>query len=302
QQVGFVTLTPTLVPTVTTTIDPENTPEPTAFPTKAPELTADVLLLLDVRHDMGVLADDRFGPGARPIGWNFGITNYDPQIALLTRGDLELLATAVINPTARPEDWIGAFSSTPYAVARDERYDLELLANLVYGKDHRPEGWIGGDPLLRCNRSTQTLVALLERGGVYHLTIPPNTPNFCHDTELDVTKFVETQILANAQVGSLFNDQVTLLAKNEITSEIAVAFLDSAATRRVGVIPNGTPIQVIGRSYVQFSKMMLVSGADFQVFVDYTNTTVDDQQFRGLPNVESLEIAPACFADWCGSK
>lgn len=301
-QIGFETLTPTPTPTLTLTIDPENTPEPTPFPTATPEIQPEAVLLLDIRYDMGVLADDRFGVGARPIGYNNNASQFDAQLGLLTRSDLELLASAIINPGNRPTEWIGAFPGTPYSIARDIRHDLELLASLVYGKDKRPAGWLGGDPLLRCNRSTQTLITLLERGGVYRLDIPANTPNFCREAELAVTKFVDTQILANAQVGNLFSDQVAMLSAHQIDSEVAVAFLDSAASRNVGVIPNGEPIQVIARSYVPFSKMMLISGLDFQVFVEYTNTTVTDQQFRALPNVDSLQIAPGCFADWCDTS
>lgn len=302
QGVGFLTLTPTLIPSMTYTIDPENTPEPTPFPTAAPQLTADVLLVVDVRRDLELFADDQFGPGVRPLGWNLAVSQYDPQIVALTRGDLELMATALINADSRPSGWTGAFPSTPYAIARDTRHDLELLADRLYGKTRRPTGWIGGDPLLSCNRSTQTLVNLLERGGIYRLQLEPNNPDFCRDAELDVSKFVETQILANAQIGNLFNDQVALLSSHQITTNIAVGFLDSRATRQVGTIPNGTPIQVIARSTVQFSKMMLVSGTDFQLFVEYTNTSVTEQQFRALPNFESLEISPYCFTDWCRAR
>lgn len=280
-------------------IDPERTPEPTPFPTATPVIAAEVYLLQETRRDLELLADDQFGIGQRPAGWNGDPGLFNPQIALLTRGDLELLAAAIINPERRPDGWIGAFSSTPYAVARDVRYDLELLANLVYGRDSRPAGWIAGDPLLRCNRAVQTLVALLERGGIYRVEIAANTPNFCRELELDVTRFVETQILANTQTGELFSDNVALLSEHQITTTLAIAFLDSPANKKVGVIPNGSPIQPVARSYADFSKMMLVRGDGFEVFIDYTNSTVTAQQFRALPNATSLQTAPSCFARWC---
>ncbi|MBC8100903.1 MAG: hypothetical protein H7Y11_15795 [Armatimonadetes bacterium] len=296
------TIDPLVTPSVTPTIDPENTPEPTPFPTATPVVPADVFVLLDARQDIELMADVELGAGQRPPGWYGVISPYEPQIALLTRSDLETLASALINPQTRPVTWTGAFPSTPYAIARDVRYDLELLADLVYGLDSRPEGWLGGDPLLRCNRGTQTLVALLDRGGVYRLDISPNAPDFCREAELAVTQFTEQQILANAQLTELFTDNVAILASNQIDSEIALAYLDKQATRSLGVVPNGTPIQVIARSYASFSNMMLINGDGFNVFVDYTATTVTDQQFRSLPNVDSVEYVTNCFALWCSQN
>jgi hypothetical protein len=293
-----ILLTSTATPT--STIDPENTPEPTPFPTATPEIPAEVFVLLDVRTDMERLADENFGVGSRPAGWNGVISPFEPQIALLTRADLELLATTLINPTARPAAWIGAFASTPFAVARDVRHDLEQLADYVYGRDARPDGWLGGDPLMRCNRATQALVALLQRGGIYRLEVQANAPNFCREVELSVTRFTETELLANA--GNLFSNQVSLLAEHEITTDFAVAFLDPGAVGRVGRIPRGTPIQVLGRSTTAFSNMMLVQGDSFIVFVEYTNTTVSEAQFRGLNNWEGLQLSTGCFADWCGTN
>jgi hypothetical protein len=295
----FLVLTPSPTPTETATIDPENTPEPTPFPTATPVIPAEVFILLDARKDMELLADQQIGIGQRPVGWNGEVSPYEPQIALLTRADLELLATTLINPERRPSAWTGAFASTPYAVARDVRYDLEVLADVVYGRDNRPTGWLGGDPLMRCNRATQTLVALLERGGIYRLNVDANTPNFCREVELSVTSFTEKQLLANTQISDLFTDQVALLSEHQVNTDLAVAYLDARATRRVGIIPNGTPIQIVARSYASFSNMMLVQGDNFVVFVEYTNTTVNDQQFRGLPNFEALQVTTNCFADWC---
>lgn len=291
---------PNFMLTPTATIDPENTPEPTPFPTQTPDIPVEVFLLLDARRDMELMADEKIGIGSRPTGWNGEISPFEPQIALLTRADLELLAATLINVDRRPSGWTGAIASTPYAVARDVRYDLEQLADVVYGPNSRPTGWFGGDPLLRCNRATQTLVSLLQRGGIFRLDIPANTPNFCREAELAVTRFTETELLANAQIGELFSDQVTLLSENEINTDLAVAYLEPGATGRLGVIPNGTPIIAVGRSYAAFSNMLLVQGDSFIVFVEYINTTVSEQQFRGLPNWEALQVDTNCFADWCG--
>jgi hypothetical protein len=308
----FYTPSPTFDPFATPTldpafIDPENTPEPTPFPSATPVIPAESFILIDSRKDMELLANEQLGFGTRPPGWNGEVSPYDTQLALLTRADLELLATVLINPDRRPPRWTGAVASTPFAVARDVRYDLEILADLLYGSDAagrsiRPAGWLGGDPLYKCNRATQTLVSLLERGGLYRLGIDANDPDFCRKVEQEVSVFTEQELLANTQIGNLFSDQLPLLSEHQIDSNIAVAFLDSAARGRLGVIPNGTPVQVIARSYENFSNMMLVQGDNFTVFVEYTNTTVTPEQFRALPNVASLQVETGCFANWCNTN
>jgi hypothetical protein len=154
---------------------------------------------------------------------------------------------------------------------------------------------------MRCNRGTQTLIALLERGGIFTLDIDPNDPQFCRNAELSVTQFTDEQILANTQ-GELFADNVAILSENTVEGDLAVAFLDSTARINVGIIPDGTPIQVLGRSTAEFSRMMLVSGDQFQVYVDYQNTTVTEAQFRNLPNAASLNVETSCFAEWCDSN
>jgi hypothetical protein len=275
-------------------------PTPTPGPTATPAVSPETFLWLDVRRDLEILADDRLGVLQRPQGWTGTDTPWtSPDLPLLTRLDLELLATAIINPDVRPTGWIGTVASTAFAVARDGRHDLELLADLVYGRDQRPQGWTGADPLLKCSRATQTLINLLERGGVYRLQVDPNDPQFCRAAEVEVTVFTEQNILGNAQIGNLFTDELIILSPHTITSDIAVSWLDSSATRQVGIIPRGTPIQIVGRSYADFSRMMLVAGDNFEVFVEYTTTSVDQAAFRRLPNVTGLSIAPYCFADWC---
>jgi hypothetical protein len=288
-------------PFAQTPFNPEFTQEPTPFPTATPEIPPETNLLLDAVTDMNLLADTILGGGVRPEGWNGSQDPFNTELAVQTRSDLETLASEVINPTERPRDWIGAVGSTPFAIARDVRHDVEALADLVFGPDTRPEIWTGADPLMRCNRGTQTLVALLERGGIFTLEVDPNDPKFCYNAEIAVTQFTDEQILANTQ-GELFADNIAILSENEVDSAFAVAFLDSAASISVGTIPDGTPIQVLGRSTAEFSRMMLVSGDNFQVYVEYTNTTVTEQQFRSLPNAASLNVETSCFAEWCDSN
>lgn len=279
------------------TRDLEVTAEPI---TPTPAAPPQVFIWLDVRKDLEIMATDRLGGPTRPQGWTGPIIDWlNPDIPLLTRLDLEVLANALINSDQRPDGWIGAVSSQPIYVARDGRHDLELLADLIYGDNVRPPGWTGSDPLWRCSRSTQTLISLLERGGVYRLQVDPNDPEFCRSAEIEVTTYTERQILGNAQIANLFTDELIVLSPNSITTDLAIAWLDPTATRRVGIIPRGTPIRIVGRSYADFSKMMLVAGDNFEVFVEYTNTSVDAGAFRRLPNYQSLTNAPYCFAEWC---
>lgn len=288
---------------VTPIFGPEVTAEPTVAPTLAPTMTPtqvipeDAQLLVRARADLEILASAQMG-ATRPEGWS-GISDpYAPDLALLTRLDLEILYGSLVDATARPATWIGAVGSTPVAIARDIRHDLELMADLFFGPLTRPTGWYGGDPLFRCNRATQVLVQLLQRGGLFTVDANPNDPNFCYNVEIAATRYTEVEILGNAQRG-IFSPEIALVSDQQITTDFAVAWLDSSARIRVGIIPNGQPIRVIGRSYADFSNMMLVSGTDYQVFVEYNNTTVTADQFRSLPNVATLDIAPTCFAEWC---
>lgn len=288
------------------TIDPENTPEPTPFPSPTPIIPPDVLILLAVRADLEVLADAQLGVGNRPAGWYGPLNNQDPQIALLTRLDLETLATALINPEDRPSSgiygpWFGTVASTPYAIARDVRHDLELLAWRYYGET-RPPGWTGSDPLLRCDRSTQALEGLLDRGGLYRIEVEANDPKFCTKVSEEVSKLVETQLLSNTEIGRVFTNDIPILSQYEVNTTFAVAFLDSAAQRRVGVIPAGTLVQLRSRSTVEFSKMMVVYGPNFEVYIEYTQTNVPAEIFRSLPSAQTLTESTYCLADWCSAN
>jgi hypothetical protein len=285
-------------------INPEQTLEPTVPPTMTPSMTPtptipeDAQLLVRARADLELLAESQM-PGARPEGWSGMADPLNPELGLLARLDLELLYGSLVDVDVRPADWIGAVGSTPIAMARDVRHDLELMADLFFGPVERPAGWYGGDPLFRCNRATQVLVQLLQRGGLFSVgDISANDPDFCHQVEIAATRYTEMEILANAERG-IFSPEIALVSENTITSDFAVAWLDSSARIRVGVVPNKVPVKVVGRSYADFSNMMLVSGPDFQVFVEYTNTTVTADEFRALPNVATLDVAPVCHAEWC---
>lgn len=276
----------------------EITPEPSSDTPTPPPQPSDITLLLAARSDLENLVNATRA-GVRPDGWTGAFDINDPSLALLIRLDLELLAGALLGANTRPDGWFGAIASTNYAIARDIRHDLELLADSVLGAQ-RPAGWIGGEPLLRCDRATQALVRLLELNGVFVLQADRTAPDFCARAAQEASIFVEINYLApNIPIGQRLAPTVTSSGGNTINSNFAVGFFDTGAVRRAGVIPNGTPFTPIGRSYTQFSNMMLIEGDGFVVFIDYQFSDVTTEQFRALPNITTLEYTVSCTADWC---
>ncbi len=305
---------PTEIPPATIPVDqPVDQSQPTATPTETPAPTqpssalGDALpVLINTRLDLDVLANDRLG-GQRPAGWNGSADFNDMQIPLLIRLDLELLAGTTMGADQRPVGWFGAVASSTYAIARDIRHDLELLADTIVGVGVRPNGWTGDDPIMRCNRSTQALVGLLERSfrgsGGFELQSDANSPDFCSQAEIEASRFTEINLLSDSTSSSSGLNAPSVASTGAITPSggFTVAFLDRDARQRVGVIPRGTGLTVVARSYSTYSAMILVQSAGFLVFVDYTTTTLTAEQFDSLPNVDGVDHETFCDADWCSS-
>ncbi len=298
---------------------PEATPDPLAPPLDlaAPDeaaplpaepvppaspLPADALpVLINARTDLELLAIQYLGSD-RPLGWSGSLDISDPQLPLYIRLDLELLAGALLQPDQRPSGWFGAVPSTPYAVARDIRHDLELLADALGQPNIRPLGWTGDDPLMRCDRPVQALVQLLERTGAFTLTADPALSNFCQQAALQASQFAETALLnsqnpARAIVANPSQSEVS--AGQQVSTTFAVAFLDRFGSQQVGTIPLGEPVTPVARSYRQFSRMVLVRGAGFEVFADYGTIGLSADAFAALPDVDSVGANPSCAAAWC---
>ncbi|MBZ0293341.1 MAG: hypothetical protein K8L99_12310, partial [Anaerolineae bacterium] len=79
----------------------------------------------------------------------------------------------------------------------------------------------------------------------------------------------------------------------------AYGFLDRYAIQRIGIIPATETLTPLARSFTQFSRMTLVRGNGFEVFVDWKTTTMTQEQFDVLPNVNSFDANPMCEAVWC---
>jgi hypothetical protein len=262
----------------------------------------DLPILISARSDLQLLAINTLGNNL-PAGWNDSLDINDPQLPLLIRLDLELLAGALLGADKRPPGWFGTVLSTPSAIARDIRHDLELLADTV-SPGPRPFGWAGDDPVMRCNRSTQSLLALLEHNNGFQVEVDFSSPDYCDQIAVKASQFVEIYLLNQGTQAAPVASQPGGPAGTlniQITGNFAVAFFDRNARRRAGIIPNGATVQAVARSTAEFSKMTVVQGDGYQVFLDYSNTTLTADQFATLPDVNGMELNPTCIADWCGS-
>ncbi len=261
-------------------LPPNIAPLPTALdatPAPVSPISSDALpILINARTDLELLATQALGT-TRPDGWSGSLDVNDPQLPILIRLDLELLVGVTQGVNSRPAGWFGPVPSSPYAIARDIRHDLELLADLLNPPNVRPAGWVGSDPLLRCERGVQTLVSLLEK---------------------NASQYTEQNLLANPVAPSL-SGGAAVQGGVRVTSQFAVAFLSRFGNQQVGTIPVGEIVKPIARSYTQFSKMILVQGSGFEVFMDYRDTTLTDTQFIALDNIDAISVNPACGASWC---
>jgi hypothetical protein len=304
------TPTPTLAPVLAATDTPTATPSATPTPTQTPlpdvrELLPDAAevesILLAARSDLEVLANAQLGATARPAGWNGTYDVVDPDMAFNARLDLEILADTLLTGE-RPPMWFGLQPTSTYSIARDIRHDLEVLADTVVAPNVRPPNWLGDDPVMRCNRSTQALVLLLSSRNLYTPVTSPGSPNYCFELMVEISTFTEVNLLDPIPVTP--TPQATVVnaqSQVSIVGAAAAGFFDRGATRQAGFIPDGTIVQPVARSYAQFSRMTLVRGDGFLLFIDYENTTMDIAQFELLPDVNAITVQTACNAEWCGA-
>lgn len=259
-------------------------------------------LLINARTDMELLANQTLG-AERPVGWSGSIDGSSPDLPLLMRLDLELLAGQILGTNSRPIGWFGAVPSSVFAIARDIRHDLELLADSVNPTNVRPPGWAGSDPLMRCDRAVQSLVSLLERTTGFRLSVDANEPSYCALASLQASRFVETGLPAAGAGAAPAQGAVPAPAGSaQVDGEFAVGFLTRFGTQPAGTIPRGEAITPVARSFTQFSRMMLVRGAGFELFMDYRDSTLSDAEFEALPNIDGLSTSTSCTAAWCRGR
>jgi hypothetical protein len=284
-------------------VEPTATEAPIVVEDRGPPspFQVDVIpLLIAARTDLEVMTTEVQGI-VRPPGWSGSLDVNDPQLALLTRLDTELLAAIVYGENARPDDWFGAVGSSEMAIVRDIRHDLEILADNIY-TGARPQDWAGGDPIYRCPRGTQALIAVLLRAGIYDLSvINPATIDYCHQLEVDVARYAEVNLVAEGSPVIVGDGGIVEIPREaEISTELAVAFSNRNATTRVGLIPLGTQITPIARSYATGSNMTLIEGTQFRVFIEFINTNMSEEQWELLPNIDTItDLNLFCQAIWC---
>ena len=285
-------------------------PEPTFEPLDEAQSAA-LPTLTAARADLELLASSTRGID-RPAGWSGNLDTANPQYAILLRLDLELLVGATLGADERPEGWFGVVPSTPAAVARDIRHDLELLADVVMNsRTVRPRGWQGDDPIMRCSRAVQTLIQIVELNG-YPIQVNFNQSDYCYRAEMQASVFIETLNRTAALDPAAAAAALTVAgtggtptpsgfrAPYQAVGPFVVGFYDRRARRRGGVLPDGTQFNLIARSYTPFSKMMLVEGESFRLFVDYTFTNVSTDDFFALPEAsESADFSTQCNLGWC---
>lgn len=301
-------------------ISEETPPEviqPAPDPLANAPFSEDVLrMLVSTRTDLELLANNLLDT-RRPEQWNGSLDIQDPQLAILLRLDLEMLTAHLRGAGNLPAGWFGAVPSTQFAIARDIRHDLELLADATIAPNVRPPGWTGDQPIMRCDRATQGLVMLLERNTNFIVMANPANASYCQQASIEAAQFAEVNLLdltvlqggGGGNTGGPVNNETqnpqtnALPAANNGTfyanGTDSWAFLNRYATERVGVIPATVPFEVVARSYANFSRMTVIRGNGFEVFVDYKSTNIPEAVFNTLPNINNHPVTPACQAEWC---
>jgi hypothetical protein len=246
-------------------------------------------LTLAVRGDLERLADEELGLNNRPVGWR---GNRDRNSATLASDiflDLDTLADAQLGAGQRPDTWIGVIPNAPYFAYRNLRHDLELLANTL-GRVPRPRGWQGIDPIQICDTTLQNLTVMAIFDYQFAREGLAEGAGYCQTLETAVNQLVE-----NPPVPEAAEEQDS---RFRAESRLAFSYLDPAATQYMGVMPFGIEFKAWYRNFGE-STMMFVSGQDFAVFIDRRWTTLDENDFQGLPTIEDVRPLTFCDASWC---
>jgi len=151
----------------------------TALASPARQQTQTSSFTFDIRRDLENLADATLGEGNRPDGWTFDVDPQKPTFVSDLWFDNELLADRIFGVGERPAGWLGASVPSAAIVARNVRHDLELAADEHFGGTARPDNWVGAAPLLRCDRTLQNLVSLLQTAYHVFLQTPSSALNYC---------------------------------------------------------------------------------------------------------------------------
>ena len=250
-------------------------------------------LSLALRGDLERLANELLGVNERPPAWIGNVEGGSPTLIPDAAADLERLADITIGTEGRPDDW-ETFVPTSQAVSyRNLRYNLELLADLTLGENTRPNGWQGVNAVERCDVAEQTLVFIIQIN--YDFIVDQTlaeSDNFC-----DLLAFTANNYAENPPE-DVFTEADREDARYRAESNYAFSYLDVAALQYMGVMPAGTEFRAWYRNYSE-SNMMFVSGDNFALYIDRRFTTMDEDVFRTLPNLDGVIPLTFCDADWC---
>jgi hypothetical protein len=142
--------------------------------------------VFDTRADLEVLADEVLGAGIRPPTW-LGTTDLRaPSVVTDLWYDGEQLANAIFGPGVRPPGWIGVSTPVVEVIARNARHDLELSADEVFGIGVRPDQWRGTRAIVRCNRTLQNTLTVLDRFYNVRPTTPESALNYCFSVQAEI--------------------------------------------------------------------------------------------------------------------
>lgn len=263
-------------------------------------IPADALrVLVNARTDLELLAQEYLG-NERPLGWSGSLDINDASLVVLVRLDLELLAGQMLSSDTRPPGWFGAVAGSAYLTASDIRHDLELLADNMMGAGGRPDGWSGGEPIARCDRATQNLAYLAQTFEGWAFEGDSTALDFCQQAAQQLAQFDAAALNARASAPiSAPAGQGGGSGLLRALGDDTYGYLDRSATQRIGVIPIEETFTALARSYTPFSRMTLVQGNGFQVYVDWKTTTMTEAEFWALPNVREAGADPVCNVVWC---
>lgn len=169
----------------------------------SPQVTDLRTAVFDTRADLELLANTALGLDQRPAGWTFNTDLNSPMVLSDLWFDNELLADEIFGG-ARPGNWFGITVNIPEIVIRNIRHDLELSATEALGTARPPE-WRGAPPLVRCDRTLQNVITLLNRLYNIRTSTPESAFNYC----LAVSAEAEESLI-NTALGQIENlpDQI----------------------------------------------------------------------------------------------
>ena len=168
--------------------------------------------IFDTRADLELLADAVLGTGVRPPEWTGNTDLKSPTVASDLWFDNELLANAIFGPDLRPPEWIGASVPVQEIIARNARHDLELSADDYFGKNQRPDGWRGTTAIIRCDRSLQNVLTLLDRYYSVQSKTPESTLNYCQTVRDEVEDNLVNIVFGSPDQNGVLPNPIELLS------------------------------------------------------------------------------------------